>query len=381
MLIVDDLPSNLALLPRLLSEWNTRTAGSAAEAFSLLESIHPDLILLDIAMPGTDGFEVCRRLKADDRWRDIPVIFMTGLNTPDNETTGLALGAVDYITKPFNAAVVRARVRTHLSLALAGRKLLRQNQELEERVAKRTEELAAALEQVNDAAMETIIRLSRAAEYKDEDTGAHVVRMGGYAAAIAARLSLPSHSVELLRRAAPLHDVGKIGIPDRILLKPGALTPEEFEVIKGHPDLGGRILAGSRSEVIRLGEVLARTHHERWNGTGYPRGLKGTEIPLPGRILAVADTFDALISRRPYKEPFSLEKSMEIVRRANGTWFDPDVVKAFFEAENEILDIKGAYEDRGFSPLFAGNTFDPATCAIDFSLPPDSEQPPTGSAH
>lgn len=352
ILIVDDEPANVAVLARLLSEWTTHTAQDGADVFRLLDLLHPDLILLDIRMPGADGFEICRRIKADDRWRDIPVIFMTGLSTPENETMGLTLGAVDYISKPFSAAVVRARVRTHLSLALAGQKLARHNQLLEEQVARRTAQLEEALQQVKDASMETIIRLSRAAEYKDEDTGTHVVRMGYYAAAIGGQLSLGDRSVDLLMRAAPLHDIGKIGVPDRILTKPGALTAEEFEVIKTHPEIGARLLAGSQSDIIRLGEVLALTHHEYWNGDGYPRGLKGTEIPLPGRILSVADIFDALISRRPYKEPFPLDKSLDIIRRGRGTTFDPDVVDAFFRAESEIVEIRAAFQDTTFSPLF-----------------------------
>ena len=352
ILVVDDAPLSLALLERLLSAWKVYAASDSATVFSLLDRVHPDLILLDAATPRIDGFEICRRLKADHRWRDIPVIFMTEPGTPEKETMGLMLGAVDCISKPFHAAVVQARLRTHLSLALAQRQLARHNQLLEEEVNRRTAQLERALVQVKDAAMETIIRLSRAAEYKDEDTGAHVIRMGQYVGAIARQLSIGDHAIDVLMRAAPLHDVGKIGIPDRILMKPGALTAEEFEVIKTHPDIGARLLAGSRSEIIRMAEVLALTHHERWDGAGYPRNLAGTDIPLPGRILAVADIFDALVSRRPYKEPFPVPKSLDIIGRYRGNALDPDVVDAFFRAESEIVEIKHAYEDRHLSPLF-----------------------------
>jgi putative two-component system response regulator len=352
ILIVDDLPENLALLARLLSNWKTLRAQDAGEVFRVLDSCQPDLILLDIMMPGVDGFDICRRLKADDRWRDIPVIFMTGSNSPEGETMGLTLGAVDYIPKPFSAAAVRARVRLHLSLALARKNLARHNEVLERQVALRTARLEDALQQLQDASMETIIRLCRAAEYRDEDTGSHLVRIAFLGAAIARQMALPRDSVDLLMRAAPLHDIGKIGIPDRVLLKPGRLDAEEFELVKTHTVLGAKILQGSRAEIIRLGEVIALTHHEQWSGDGYPRGLKGTEIPLPGRILAVADVFDALTSRRPYKEPFPIDKSLEILCKRRGTTFDPDVVDAFVAAETEVVEIANSYTNGQISPLF-----------------------------
>ncbi len=352
ILVVDDSPLNIALLERLLSDCRVYAVRDSASVFRLLDRIHPDLVLLDTTMPRIDGFEICRRIKADQHWGEIPVILTTELGTPEKETKGLMLGAVDCISKPFHAAVVQARVRTHLSLGLARRQLARQNHLLEEEVSRRTAQLERALQQVRDASMETIIRLSRAAEYKDEDTGAHVLRIAHYVGVIARQLSLGQDAIDVLMRAAPLHDVGKIGIPDRILMKPGPLTAEEFDVIKTHPEIGARLLAGSRSEIIRLAEVLALTHHERWDGGGYPRGLAGHDIPLPGRILTVADMFDALVSRRPYKEPFSIPVSLNIIRQHRGTALDPDVVDGFFRSESEIIEIKTAYEDRNLSPLF-----------------------------
>jgi putative two-component system response regulator len=352
ILVVDDSPLNVALLERLLSDWKVHAAKDSASAFRLLDRVRPDLVLLDITTPGMDGFEVCRRIKADPRWCDIPVVFTTEPGNPEKETMGLMLGAVDCIAKPFHAAVVQARVRTHLSLGLARRQLARQNHLLEEEVTKRTAQLERALQQIRDASTETIIRLSRAAEYRDEDTGAHVLRIAHYVGVIARHLSMEQGAIDVLMRAAPLHDVGKIGIPDRILMKPGPLTAEEFDVIKTHPEIGARLLTGSRSEIIRLAELLALTHHERWDGGGYPRGLAGHDIPLPGRILTVADMFDALVSRRPYKEPFPISTSLDIIRQHRGTALDPAVVDGFFRGESEIVEIKTAYEDRNLSPLF-----------------------------
>ncbi|RPJ67697.1 MAG: response regulator [Acidobacteria bacterium] len=352
ILLIDDTPANLGLLARHLSGYRTHLAGDGEEAFKALDAgLRPDLILLDVMLPGQDGFEVCRRLKADATLREVPVIFMAGIGA-DHETSGFAAGGVDFITKPFNHEVVRARVDTHLALANARRRLAEDKAILEEQVAQRTEQLAEALKAVNQSSLETIVRLARAAEYKDEDTGEHVLRMSYYAAAIARRLGLAAHFTGLLLRAAPMHDIGKIGIPDRVLLKRGPLTPDEREIIKRHPEIGAKILSGSHADVMMLGEVCALTHHERWDGTGYPRGLGGADIPLPGRILAVADSFDALTSRRPYKEAWSVEDSFAALRDLRGEAYDPQVVDAFFEAQHEILDIKATYVDKAVSPLF-----------------------------
>jgi len=351
ILLVDDTPANLGLLSRLLAGYRTHLAGDGEEAFRALGAgLRPDLILLDVTLPGQDGFEVCRRLKADTTLREVPVIFMTGIGAA-HETTSFAVGGVDCITKPFNHDVVRARVETHLALASARRRLADDKAILEEQVAQRTDQLAEALRAVDQSSLETIVRLARAAEYKDEDTGEHVLRMSYYAAAIARRLGLAAHFTRLLLRAAPMHDIGKIGIPDRVLLKRGPLNPDEREIIKRHPEIGAKILSGSHADVMMLGEVCALTHHERWDGAGYPRGLGGADIPLPGRILAVADSFDALTSKRPYKEAWNLEDSFAALRDSRGKAYDPEVVDAFFEAQSEILDIKATYEDKAVSPL------------------------------
>lgn len=346
ILVVDDTPVNIRILAGLLSDFSLSVATDGEQALVIATSARrPDLILLDVMMPGLDGFEVCRRLKADPTTRDVPVIFVTAQDDARDEVKGFEAGGVDYITKPFSPPVVRARVETHLALLTARRQLARHNAELETRVAERTAQLREALRKLEEASLETIVRLSRAAETRDDDTGSHVLRMSHYAAVIARRLGLPAEDAETLLHAAPMHDVGKIGIPDRILLKPGKLDADEWAIMRRHAEIGAQILSSSESPVIRLAEVVAMTHHEKWDGTGYPRGLRGEEIPLAGRIVAVADVFDALTTRRPYKEPFSLEKSYEILREGAGRHFDPAVVEAFFAVEDEILAIKARHQD------------------------------------
>jgi putative two-component system response regulator len=352
ILIVDDSQESRSILQRILSGYRTSVAGDGAEALKLLDSQPaPDLALLEIMLPEVGGFEICRRMKADERLREIPVVFITGLSEVEHEARAFELGAVDYITKPFSPAVVRARVRTHLALQEAREELTRQNLVLEEQVLARTGQLEDALKQLRDGSLETIIRLCRAAEYKDEDTGEHVLRMGYLAAAVARRLHLAESEVEALLRAAPMHDIGKIGVPDHILLKPGKLDANEWQVMTQHTGIGGRILAGSTSHVIQLAQVVALTHHEKWDGTGYPGALKGEAIPLPGRIVAVADVFDALTSRRPYKEAFSFEQSFGFVRKNRSIAFDPRVADAFLAIESEVIEIKASYPDRVASPL------------------------------
>jgi putative two-component system response regulator len=355
ILIVDDSPESRSILSRILSSYQTSAVCDGTEALRLLESQPPpDLALLDVMLPDVGGFEICRRMKADERLREIPVVFITGLGEVEHEARAFELGAVDYITKPFSPAVVRARVRTHLALQEAREELARQNLVLEEQVLARTGQLEDALKQLRDGSLETIIRLCRAAEYKDEDTGDHVLRVGYFAAAVARRLHLAEADVEALLWAAPMHDIGKIGVPDRILTKPGKLDANEWQVMTKHTGIGGRILAGSTSHVIKLAEVVALTHHEKWDGTGYPRGLKGEAIPLPGRIVAVVDVFDALTSRRPYKEAFSFEKSFALVQKSRGSAFHPRVADAFLAIESEVIEIKASYPDRGVSPLVTG---------------------------
>ncbi len=346
LLVVDDTPVNIDVLDGILGkDYKIKVALNGEKALKIAGSENPpDLILLDIMMPGMDGYEVCRRLKENDATKKIPVIFVTAKDEVEDETKGFKLGAADYITKPVSPPIVRERVKTHLAL-------YDQNRVLEGKVRERTAQLRKAFETIKNASLDTILRLSRAAEYKDEDTGAHILRMSNYSVAVARKMGLGEKTVEAILYAAPMHDIGKIGTPDRILLKPGKLDPDEWEIMKKHATNGGRILVGSDAGFIKLGEVIALTHHEKWDGSGYPKGLKGTQIPLIGRIVAIGDVFDALTSKRPYKEPFSLKKSYNIIREGRGSHFDPDVVDAFFEAEDEILKIKERYKDEGESLL------------------------------
>ncbi|MDY0362233.1 MAG: two-component system response regulator [Desulforegulaceae bacterium] len=340
VLTVDDNPSNIDILYKILkNDYEVAAASGGKDGFDALKSgIFPDIILLDIIMPDMSGYEFCKKLKADNKFKKIPVIFITAKDEEDDETRGFEAGAADYIVKPFNPSIVKARIKTHLELYFISKNL-------QDQVDQRTRELNNALEKIKEVSLETIIRLTNASEYKDEDTGSHIQRMSNYSAAIARKLGLDKKTVEWILYAAPMHDIGKIGIPDRILLKPGKLDPEEWEIMKTHAAIGAKILEGSKAGFIRLGEIIAKTHHEKWDGSGYPDGLKGSKIPLVSRIVALADVFDALTTKRPYKEPFSVDKSFKIIREGSGTHFDPRVCEAFFSIEKEILSIKNKYKD------------------------------------
>ncbi|MEW5981592.1 MAG: HD domain-containing phosphohydrolase [Acidobacteriota bacterium] len=354
LLAVDDQIRTLTLLQRVFSDHETVTAGSASQARHLLQNGPvPDLILLDVNMPVEDGFSLCRWIKAHPTLRGVPVIFLTGVSDAQFETTAFQVGGVDYVNKPFSAEVVRARVQAHLSAKAAERQIARHNELLASQVAQRTAQLSSALKQLDDASLEIIVRLTRAAEYRDELTGKHVLRVSYYAAAIARHLGYTEEQAKVLLRAAPLHDIGKIAVPDHILLKPGPLTPAEWEVMKTHTTIGARILAKSASDIVQLGETVALTHHERWEGGGYPANLAGTAIPIAGRIVALADVFDSLNSRRPYKPPLPREESVRIVLAERGKWFDPAVVDAFLLAESEISEIMACYADDEVGHSFA----------------------------
>lgn len=355
ILIVDDIPENLRVLSRLLVEagHKPRPVSSGKAALRAVAAERPDLILLDVMMPEMDGHEVCQRLKADPSAADIPIIFITALNEVDDERKGFDCGAVDYVTKPFSAPLVEARVETQLALKWARDELANQNEILAERVAAATESLRVAYGQIKALSNEAILRLSRAAEFRDTDTAKHLIRMARYAGAIAAQMGMSPEDVEDIVSAAPMHDIGKIGIPDGVLLKPGKLTDAEWRVMRQHADLGRQILAGSDTPLIVLGASIAWTHHERWDGKGYPRRLSGRDIPLVGRIVAVADVFDALTSKRPYKEAFPIEEALVILRQERGQHFDPEVIDAFLASEVEILAIKSRYEDDSVAHLCA----------------------------
>ncbi|MDD3484995.1 HD-GYP domain-containing protein [Azovibrio restrictus] len=333
ILIVDDTPDNLELLAQILKdEYRVRVAASGEKALQIVCSPEPpDLILLDIMMPGMSGLEVCRRLKANPDRRRIPVIFVTAMDGESDEEQGLELGAVDYITKPISPPIVRARVRTHLAL-------YDQSRELERMVRQRTRELQVTRRQI-------IRRLGRAAEFKDNETGNHVLRMSHYARLIAEAYGLGPEAADIILNTAPMHDIGKIGIPDTILLKPGKLDEEDWRVMRQHPVMGAEIIGKHENELLETARVIALSHHEKWDGSGYPYGLAGEAIPLEGRIVAIADVFDALVSERPYKKAYSVQDSLAFMESQAGLHFDPELLQAFRQALPEVLRIRDIYAD------------------------------------
>ncbi|MBI5604314.1 MAG: two-component system response regulator [Deltaproteobacteria bacterium] len=347
ILVVDDEERNLRLMEAMLIPlgYEVLKAQNGEEALNRVKENPPDVILLDIMMPRMDGYEVARRLKEKEETRLIPVVMVTALRDVEDRIKALDVGADDFLSKPVEKIELRARVQSLVKVKAYYDHMKNYQRDLEAEVARRTEQLQKAFLRIKIASLDTIYRLSRAAEFKDEETGAHIQRMSQYAATVARTLGLNEKTVESILYAAPMHDVGKIGIPDRILLKPGKLNDEEWKIMKQHTTMGAHILGGSQAGFIKLGEVIALSHHERWDGSGYPRGLSGKKIPLAGRITAIADVFDALTSKRPYKEIFSVEKSYEIIREGRGTHFDPQVVEAFFLAQKEILDIKEKFKD------------------------------------
>lgn len=332
VLIVDDTPANIAVLKSALeSEYEIKVATSAAKAIKIAKTMTVDLILMDVMMPEMNGFEACRNLKADPMTSSIPVIFITARTDLEDESEGFASGGVDYITKPIRAPLVRARVKTHLALH-------DQNRALEEKVRERTAELY-------QTRLEILDRLGRAAEFKDNETGMHVKRIAHYCRIIANGLGMPENEAELLFNVAPMHDIGKIGIPDNILLKPGRLDPEERVVMQTHCEIGRKIIGNHDSDLLKASSMVARWHHEKWDGTGYPEKLKGEEIPLFCRILSIADVFDALTSERPYKKVWTVEDAVEEIKTSSGTHFDPDLVESFLENLDKIVEVKNRYAD------------------------------------
>ena len=310
ILVVDDDPAVQRMLSRILSRsgYHVFMANGGQEAFDKIAANLPDLIMLDLSMPILDGFEVATQLKSSPQTRDIPVILITGLDSSQNHVRALNVGANDFLPKTAEPEEILARVRSHLKVKQLNDQLSDYRTSLEETVSLRTAQL-------KDASLEIIWRLTAASEYRDNETGAHIKRMSQYSAAIAQKMGLPNKAVEAILYAAPMHDIGKIGIPDEILLKPGKLDAQEWEIMKMHTIIGANILDGSKIGFVRMGAMIAMTHHEKWDGGGYPKGLKGRQIPLAGRIVPLADVFDALTSKRPYKEAFSIEKSYRIIEQ------------------------------------------------------------------
>lgn len=338
LLVVDDTPANLNLLAGLLNvDHRVKLANSGARALELALREPPDLVLLDAMMPEMDGYEVCRRLKADVRTRDVPVIFVTAMIQPEDEACGFSVGAADFIHKPISPPILRARVATHLQMKAARDALARRNAGLEGALAEHVDRV----ERLRDATMYVMVSL---AEFRDEDTGNHVRRTQLYVRLLAEALradpgddaeaqALNDEAVDLMVKSAPLHDIGKVAIPDHILLKPARLDAHEFEMMKTHTVRGWEILhraaqrMGGESAYLNYALQIARHHHERWDGSGYPDGLAGRAIPLAARVMAVADVYDALISRRPYKPPFAHDEAMRLLRGGAGTHFDPQLIE------------------------------------------------------
>lgn len=354
ILVVDDEEFNQEILNDRLVEqgYEVVLASNGEEALQKVKEFSIDLILLDIMMPKLDGYEVTRRLKKGKETKIIPIVMVTALKDLSSRVKALEAGCDDFLGKPVEAIELKARVKSLLKIKAYHDHMRNYQKELEGEVAQRTSQLREALSKIKGASLETIHRLSRAAEYKDEDTAAHIQRMSHYSVIISKKMGMNSDFVEGIRYAAPMHDAGKIGIPDRILLKAGKLDQKEWEVMKEHAAIGAKILEGSKTKFIQMGEVIALNHHEKWDGNGYPNGLKGQNIPLAGRITAVADVFDALLSKRPYKESFPLEKSMEIIEEGKGNHFDPEVVDAFFAASDEIMTINKVILDNNFQSKF-----------------------------
>jgi putative two-component system response regulator len=348
ILVVDDLAPNRQLLCGLIETlgYAPEPAASGLEALSKLP-LEIDLVLLDVMMPEMDGFEVLRRIRAHALFRDLPVIMVTALDSREDRVRSVAVGASDFIAKPVDKTELKIRIASQLRLKDAQEEIKRQNLELEAKVDERTLVLREALaetvraqKQTYEAQLDCIQRLVLAAEFKDRDTAAHINRIGAYIAVLAGALRLPPGEIEILKHASPLHDVGKIGIPDAILLKKGPLSVEERIVMCTHTTIGAEILAGSPSEVLRAGEVIALSHHERWDGTGYPQGLAGEAIPLWGRLCAIVDVFDALTSNRPYREASSGEEALEMMRESRGTSFEPRLFDLFESIFPEIQRLR-----------------------------------------
>ena len=355
LLVVDDTPDNLSLMSGILKDsYKVKVANSGEKAIKVAESDPtPDLILLDIMMPGMDGYQTCIRLQTHSKTRHIPIIFLTAKAEVEDETYGLELGAVDYITKPISPPILLARVKAHLELKRVQDFLRDQNQFLESEVQKRTTEVVA----IQDV---TILAMASLAETRDNETGNHIRRTQHYVRLLAGKLRHHPRfahfldddgTIELLYKSAPLHDIGKIGIPDRILLKPGRFEPEEFEIMKTHTTLGRDAILHAEKELgiempfLTLAKEIAYGHQEKWDGSGYPQGLSGDDIPISARLMAVADVYDALISRRIYKEGMSHEKAVEIILQGKGSHFDPDMVDAFAELQEEFRKIAKTYAD------------------------------------
>ena len=353
ILIVDDDEQIRTILGEYLTMQGNEyeTASDGIEALAKVK-LDIDLVLMDVNMPNMDGYEVIKRIRSEPEYQDLPIIMVTAMTSREDRLQAVRAGANDFIAKPIDQTELEVRTMSLLRVKDIQDTIKRHKSELEGKVQQRTAALRKSLDEMVDAQrktydayLDTIRRLAIAAEYRDEGTAAHIMRMSNYAAVLAKGLNFPPGQIEMVLQASPMHDVGKIGIPDGILLKKGKLEDKEWEIMRQHTMIGSRILQESHSDFLKAGELIAATHHEKWDGSGYPNGLKGEEIPLLGRICAVADVFDALTTKRPYKEAFSNEEAFDILRKGRKTHFDPKVVDVFFDNISEIETVQSKYRE------------------------------------
>ena len=353
IMIVDDTPANLVILDEMLQGKGYRVLAFPSGKMALKAAMNnpPDLILLDILMPDMNGYDVCKRLKAEDTLKQIPVLFISALNEAEDKVKAFSSGGVDYVAKPFQLEEVLARVETHLHIRQMQMELEKYTLHLENLVKEKVAE-------ISNSQLAAIVALAKLAEFRDDDTGAHIERTQAFCKILAEELRNNQHYAEYITdvrvsnisHAAPLHDIGKVGISDNILLKPGRHTPEESEIMKTHTIIGAKALSSARSKYpnnafLNTGIVMARSHHEKWDGSGYPDGLSGEDIPLSARIMAVADVYDALRSKRPYKSGFTHEKSCAIILEGAGIHFDPALIVAFKAVELRFADTYEKMQD------------------------------------
>lgn len=360
LLLVEDEVSNRNSIKRVLRhmELHFLEAGNGKDAFEILEELPVDLVLLDIGMPVMDGYTFLEKFKSNDCNREIPVCVMTAWSDSVNRKKAVDLGADDFIAKPVDNIELETRIKSLLRIRRHQKCLLDFNSRLETKVEERTHELRIANENLEDSRNETllayheaIMRLSVAAEYKDKVTAAHIQRMSHYSELLAIKCGWQEEDARLLLEAAKMHDIGKIGIPDAILNKPGKLTVEEFDIMKKHCGIGASILSGSRSRLLQMAEIVALTHHEKFSGVGYPYGLSGKMIPEIGRIVAIADVFDALMTPRPYKEAWPIEKVYSVMQEDSGKHFDPELLNLFLQDQHDLLAIHHHYSDEESASL------------------------------
>jgi response regulator RpfG family c-di-GMP phosphodiesterase len=341
IVIIDDTSSNIKLMRAMVSRLDDcATVGftDPGEGLAWCLTREPDLVIVDFMMPGLDGIELTQHLRRVPVTAEIPVLMVTAAHEKDVRYRALESGVTDFLTKPLDTLELVSRLRNMLALR-------KSHLALAERAESLAAEVRKAMADVHERERETILRLARAAEFRDPGTGAHILRMTGYSQLIALRLGLSDHDQEMMRQAAPMHDVGKLGTPDQILLKPGPLTAQEFESMKRHSAVGYEILKDSASPVLQMAAQIALSHHERFDGGGYPGGLAGEAIPLPGRMVAVADVFDALTSDRPYKRAWQIERAADFLRQGRSTHFDPDCVDAFLSEWATVIAIRERYHD------------------------------------